>query len=121
DGNVYALDTATGQLLWKHDMKAPVTSTPAIDRDLLLIGSRAYDFEAIKSSNGETAWARYIWFSWVESSATVRDGVAYVGSSDAAALFAFDARNGRTRWRTDVYGWAWGRPSVTDRRVFVGT
>ena len=121
DGNVYALDTATGQLLWKHDMKAPVTSTPAIDRDLLLIGSRAYDFEAIRSSNGETAWARYIWFSWVESSATVRDGVAYVGSSDAAALFAFDARNGRTRWRTDVYGWAWGRPSVTDRRVFVGT
>ncbi|HXB57492.1 MAG TPA: PQQ-binding-like beta-propeller repeat protein, partial [Vicinamibacteria bacterium] len=121
DGNVYALDAARGQLIWKHDMKAPVTSTPAIHRDLLLIGSRAYDFEAIKASNGETAWARYIWFSWVESTASVRDGVAYVGSSDAAALFAFDARSGRSLWRTDVYGWAWGLPSVTDRRVFVGT
>jgi outer membrane protein assembly factor BamB len=63
DGNVYALDTARGQLIWKRDMRAPVTSTPAIDGDLLLIGSRAYDFEALKTSNGGTAWNRYVWFS----------------------------------------------------------
>jgi outer membrane protein assembly factor BamB len=59
--------------------------------------------------------------SWVESSATIRDAVAYVGSSDAAALFAYDARDGRRRWATDVHGWAWGQPAVGARRVYAGT
>jgi outer membrane protein assembly factor BamB len=51
----------------------------------------------------------------------VRDGVAYVGSSDAAAVHAFDLRTGERRWKTDVFGWAWGQPAVTDGRVYAGT
>ncbi len=51
----------------------------------------------------------------------MRDGVAYVGSSDAAAVYAFDARTGERRWKTDVFGWAWGQPAVTDARVYAGT
>ena len=76
---------------------------------------------ASRRRTGEPAWTRYIWFSWVESSAAVRDGVVYVGSSDAAAVYAFDARTGERRWKTDVYGWAWGQPAVTDARVYAGT
>jgi outer membrane protein assembly factor BamB len=67
------------------------------------------------------AWKRYVWFSWVESSATVRDGVAYVGSSDAAALLAVDTASGRRLWAADVLGWAWGQPAVTEGRVYAGT
>jgi outer membrane protein assembly factor BamB len=67
------------------------------------------------------AWKRYVWFSWIESSAVVKDGVAYVGSSDAALVLAVDAKSGRPRWQADVYGWAWGQPAVTDERVYVGT
>jgi len=51
----------------------------------------------------------------------VKDGVAYVGSSDAALVSAVDAKTGRARWQADVYGWAWGQPAVTDSRVYVGT
>jgi outer membrane protein assembly factor BamB len=50
----------------------------------------------------------------------VRDGVAYVGSSDAAAVFAFEARSGRRLWASDVFGWSWGQPAVGERRVYVG-
>ena len=28
---------------------------------------------------------------------------------------------GERRWKTDVYGWAWGQPAVTDARVYAGT
>jgi hypothetical protein len=73
--------------------------------------------------------------------ATYADGVVYAGD-DEGRLHALDARSGakrwsfpaggpiRTRatiaggavfWKADVYGWAWGRPAVTDGRVFVGT
>jgi outer membrane protein assembly factor BamB len=121
DGNVYALDAATGRLVWKRDTRAPVVSTPAVAGDRLVVGNRGYDLLGLDARTGEPAWTRYIWFSWVESSAAVRDGVAYVGSSDAAAVYAFDARTGERRWKTDVFGWAWGQPAVTGTRVYAGT
>jgi outer membrane protein assembly factor BamB len=121
DGNVYALDAATGRLVWKRDTRGAVVSTPAVVGDRVVVGNRSYDLLGLDAQSGEPAWTRYIWFSWVESSAAVRDGVAYVGSSDAAAVYAFDARTGERRWKTDVFGWAWGQPAVTDARVYAGT
>jgi outer membrane protein assembly factor BamB len=120
DKHVYALDAATGRLLWKHDTKGAVVSTPAVEGERVVVGTRAYDLLALDARTGAPAWKRYIWFSWVESSATVRDGVAYLGSSDAAAVFAFDVRTGERRFKTDVYGWPWGQPAVTDTRVYSG-
>jgi outer membrane protein assembly factor BamB len=121
DGNAYALDAATGKLLWKRDTGKPVVSTPAIADDRLIVGSRSYDLLGLDATSGAIAWKRYIWASWVESSAVVRDGIAYVGSSDAAALYAFDARTGKPEWKTDVWGWAWGQPAVTAKRVYMTT
>jgi len=121
DRFVYALDAATGRLLWKRDTQGAVVSTPAVAGDRVVVGNRCYDLLALDAATGATAWKRYIWSSWVESSATIRDGVAYVGSSDAASVFAFDVRTGRRLWNADVYGWAWGRPAVTDERVYAGT
>jgi outer membrane protein assembly factor BamB len=121
DGHVYALDAATGTLAWKRDTRAPVVSTPALAGNLVVVGNRGYDLLGLDARTGEPAWKRYIWFSWVESSAVVRDGVVYVGSSDAAAVYAFDGRSGERRWKTDVFGWAWGQPAVTQSRVYAGT
>lgn len=121
DTHVYALDAATGRLLWKRDTRGGVVSTPAVEGGRLVVGNRAYDLLGLDAKDGSVAWTRYVWFSWVESSATIRDGVAYVGSSDAAALFAFDVNSGRPVWKTDVRGWAWGQPAVTADRVYIGT
>ena len=51
----------------------------------------------------------------------MHDGVAYIGSSDAAAAFAFDAATGERLWEADVHGWAWGQPAVTGERVYIQT
>jgi outer membrane protein assembly factor BamB len=121
DGKVRALEAASGRLVWERDTRGAVVSTPAVSGGRLVVGNRSYDLVALDAASGETVWKRYIWFSWVESSATVRDGVAYVGSSDAAAVFAFDVGTGRRLWASDVHGWAWGQPAVAGQRVFVGT
>jgi outer membrane protein assembly factor BamB len=121
DGHVHALDAATGKPLWKVDTKGAVLSTPALAGDHVIVGSRTYDLLALKAETGEVAWTEYIWFSWVESPATVLDGVAYIGSSDAAAAYAFAAGSGERLWEADVFGWAWGQPAVTDLRVYVQT
>jgi outer membrane protein assembly factor BamB len=121
DKHVYALDAATGQLVWKRDTRGAVVSTPAVAGDRIVVGNRAYDVLALDAKTGEVAWKRYVWFSWIESSAVVRNGVAYVGSSDAAGVFAFDVASGRRLWTADVFGWAWGQPAVTEGRVYAGT
>jgi outer membrane protein assembly factor BamB len=51
----------------------------------------------------------------------VRDGIAYVGSSDAALVMAIEIATGHSLWDTDVLGASWGTPAVSDRLVFVGT
>jgi outer membrane protein assembly factor BamB len=120
DGNVYALEADSGALLWKHDTGAPVTTTPAIHGGRVIVGSRSYDVLALEAKTGNPAWTRYVWFSWVESAATIFDDMVYIGSSDAAKLFAFDAGSGRRSWDVDVGGSAWGEPAVTAERVFAG-
>jgi outer membrane protein assembly factor BamB len=121
DKTVYALDAATGALVWRRPTEGALVSTPALAGGRLVIGNRAYDLLALDAKSGEVAWTRYVWFSWVESSASVRDGVAYVGSSDAADVFAFDVATGKRLWTADVFGWCWGEPALTDARVYVGT
>jgi outer membrane protein assembly factor BamB len=121
DGSVYALDAATGTLVWKRDTRGAVVSTPGVAGGRVVVGNRAYDVLALDARTGDVAWKRYVWFSWIESSAVVRDGIAYVGSSDAALVSAFDVASGRRVWAADVFGWAWGQPAVTDERVYVGT
>lgn len=121
DGLVRSLDVATGAQLWERDALAPIVSTPALAGERVIVGSRSYDLFGLEAASGQVAWQHYLWFSWIESSAVVRDGVACVGSSDAAVLAAHDARTGELRWSTHVHGWAWGEPAVGETRVYVGT
>jgi outer membrane protein assembly factor BamB len=121
DGDVYAVDAARGTLLWKHPTGAPVVSTPTVFRGKVIVGSRSYDLLGLDEQTGEPAWTRYFWFSWIESPVAVRDGVGYVGSSDALLLTAFDPLTGKGLWSLDVHGWAWGEPVVTSKRVYIGT
>jgi outer membrane protein assembly factor BamB len=68
-----------------------------------------------KSARPRTDW----WGSWIESTASVADGLAYIGASDYRRVTCFDPRDGRVAWRTDVFGWAWGRPLVAETSVYV--
>ena len=120
DHCVYALDRARGTLLWKRDTQGAVVSTPALDRNRAVVGTRAYELLGLDLATGDVRWTRYIWGSWVESSVAVKDGVGYVGSSDAAAVYAFDMATGAPRWKADVYGWSWGQPAVDAARVYAG-
>ena len=64
----------------------------------VIAGSRSYDLEAVDALRGTPVWKKYFWFSWVESSPTVFKDVVYIGSSDAAKVFAIDAASGRSVW-----------------------
>ena len=121
DGHVYAVDATSGDEMWRYDSGAAVVSSPLVHAGLVVIGSRSYDLVALDAATGETVWKYYYWFSWVESSATELDGIAYVGSSDGQELAALDIATGRPRWLFDTRGSAWSQPAVTEEAIFIGT
>jgi outer membrane protein assembly factor BamB len=120
DKHAYAVKADDGSLRWKRDLKGELPSDVVIADDRALIGSRSYDLNALDPSSGETRWQRYVWFSWIESAPNVRDGIAYVGTSDALKLFAFDVRDGRMAWERTLPGWSWSRPAISGGCVIAG-
>jgi outer membrane protein assembly factor BamB len=121
DRHVYAIAERDGALAWKYDTGEAVTSDVAPTAGRVIVGSRSYDLESLDASRGTAQWKKYFWFSWVESSPIVFKDTIYVGSSDAAKVFAIDVATGRSVWEADALGSAWGRPAVTESTVFQGS
>lgn len=121
DGHIYALDATTGELVWKYDTSSPVVSRPVKHKDHIIVGSRSYDLPALNAASGEVDWKYYYWFSWVESSGVIEQDTLYIGSSDAAALFAIDPARGKVLWQSLLGGWALATPVLDDKAVYMGT
>ena len=120
DHNLYAVDASTGSMKWRVDTLKEVVSAPLVNKGTVYIGSRSSDLFALDAATGGVKWKNFYWSSWVESSARIRDGILYIGSSDAQQLYAIDSRSGRRIWAFDTNGSPWSTPAVTKRHVFIG-
>ena len=85
DGHVYAVEAATGRLIWKFDTGAlgDVTCSPALAGDLLFVGSHDHHIYALDRETGRERW-RFKTGRLVRSSPCVVDGArgVCVGSYD---------------------------------------
>jgi outer membrane protein assembly factor BamB len=120
DGFVYAVDRSTGVELWEKNTSARIGSPPVVINGKLLIGNYGSLLAALDPANGSVLWRLIWWGSAVESTPVAFGGLAYIGASDLRRVTCFDAAEGRVLWRTDVYGWAWAAPAVTDDYIYVG-
>jgi outer membrane protein assembly factor BamB len=119
DHHIYALDRQTGKEVWKKDTRAEITSAPALVAGKLIVGNRGGLLAALDPASGERLWRTTLWGSAVDSSAAAGSGTLfYLGSSDLRRISLMDSKDGRVLWRTDVFGWAWPRPAVTDKLVY---
>jgi outer membrane protein assembly factor BamB len=100
----FAVDTATGTLLWTGDTGDDQTRTAVVGEGVAYIGGspdggeggHLYAFDAV---TGELLWTR----DEPLFTPTVLDGVGYSGGL-AGAVDAFDTADGTQRWRTQVGG-----------------
>ncbi len=120
DGSVVLLDRRTRKELLRVRTGGGVVTAPLVVGDRLIVGSRDYMLYGFKLTDGTLAWKFSYWFSWIESTPVLRDGVVYVGASDYSRVTALDPATGETRWSTAVHGMNWGSPLVTGDRVFTG-
>jgi outer membrane protein assembly factor BamB len=128
DGNLYALDAATGDLRWKFKTGDVVHASPAYADGVVYFGSWDSYFYAIDARTGAQRWRFHggedpaihnqVGF---QSSPAVVDGVVYTGCRDAK-LYAIDVATGNEKWHYDAAGsWVISSPAVTRGKVIFGT
>lgn len=120
DKAMYAISRESGQQVWKKDTRGEVTGNPVLVDGKVVVGTRGSALLALNPSDGEAAWRSLFWGSWVESSAVPYGDRIYIGASDLRRVSCYDPKDGRVVWRTDVYGWTWGQPAVTEKFVYAG-
>jgi outer membrane protein assembly factor BamB len=128
DGNIYALDAASGALRWKFRTGNVVHASPAIANGLVYIGSWDSYFYAIDAKSGQERWrfktgedheiANQV---GIQSSAIIVDGVVYFGCRDSN-LYALDAVSGAKRWSYSNKGsWVISTPIAKDGTLYFAT
>jgi outer membrane protein assembly factor BamB len=128
DGNIYALDAATGNLKWKFQTGNVVHASPAIAGGKLYIGSWDSYFYALDAATGKDLWRFKTGEDpdihnqvGIQSSATVANGIVYFGCRDSN-FYAVDAATGKQRWAHNNKGsWVISSPVVQDGKVYFAT
>ena len=121
DGHVYSVDALRGTLSWRFDTSGLVQGAAEVGAGKVFAGSRSARVFALDADTGDEQWQHVNEDgSWVESSPVFDDGVLYIGSSDALALYALDAESGATIWEFKTGGWSWSDPVLEDDVVYIG-
>jgi outer membrane protein assembly factor BamB len=133
DGNLYALDAATGKEIWRFKTEGRIRSSPAMAGGAVYVGSMDGSLYAVDAENGKLRWRfdtqgralKSADFGFdrksIQSSPAVADGAVYLGGRDGF-LYAVDAATGKERWRLEhSASWINTAPAVAAGRVYAGT
>src|SRR6185312_4081367 len=128
DGNIYAVDAATGNQKWKFRTGNVVHSSPAIADGKLFVGSFDTYFYALDASTGKELWRHKTGEDplihnqeGITSSPAVADGMVYFGCRNAT-IYALDVKTGAEVWtQVGKRGWVSVSPAVRDGKVYVAT
>lgn len=119
-GEVLALDAATGARLWSVQLAACPTPEPLATADgLLYVGTcNGTDLVALRATSGAIVWR-----TRTQANVSYFDGASVAGgvvvASNSSGVFALDAQTGALRWSHNLRGS--GGPLATEHTVYVGT
>jgi outer membrane protein assembly factor BamB len=121
-GDLEAIRTVSGALVWHRATGGPITSSPALDvsKGLVIAGSGDGSVYAFDLHNGKTLW-QHPTGGAVSSSPTIADGTVYVGSGDGK-LYALNESTGTVQWTAAMSGAVNSSPAVdtTTKLVVAG-
>lgn len=115
DGTAYALDAASGRLLWTLTTRGAIRSRAAAAGDLRFWTSADGHVYAADATSGETRWRAR---AAATSGPAADAGRVVVGTADG--LVALDAGSGRIAWRAEI-GAVPAAPTLTGQQVLAGT
>jgi outer membrane protein assembly factor BamB len=143
DGNLYAVDAATGKLDWKFDAHGRVNSSPAVVDGTVYVVSLDGNLYAVDAATGKQRWAfatdgehrvtragnlgafpptEVVPDPWdfFLSSPAVAGGTVYFGSGDGH-VYAVDAKSGALVWKFKTGDVVHSSPAISGGIVYVGS
>src|SRR5450432_3700663 len=143
DGNLYAVDLASGTQKWKFATEARITSSPAVAQGVVYFSSYDGKFYAVDCSTGKLKWkfqtagehrftAKHIHgslpeaelmpdpFDFYLSSPTLTGAAVYFGSGDGN-VYSLDTASGKVNWKFQTDDVVHASPAVSDGVIFVGS
>lgn len=128
-GEVVALDAASGAVVWRQRVDAPVIGAPAVDGGMVYVSGRDGSALAIDASNGKVAWqvfgtpgkAGYLG----SAAPTVADRAVIFPTAAGDLMAVLKVGGGTKIWQSSVAGKRVGRafaltPDVTGDAALVG-
>ena len=103
DLHIYAIDAATGTMLWRHKTGAEIRAAPTVADGIVFVGSDDGNLYALDAETGTTLWT-YESSGLVRVSPVVADGMVYIGlinRGSPASVIALNATDGDLAWRRD--------------------
>ncbi len=95
---LYAIESSTGDILWKKPMTSPVVATPLVDGDYLYLGIGKEGMYKIRVSDGETIWAYENIDGLIQSRPALKDDHLVFTAWDTH-LYCLDSQTGSLRWK----------------------
>lgn len=119
DGQLYALDRATGAIQWRFATGRGICATPVVWHDTVIVGSEDGAVYGVALASGEPRW-RYRTNMPVRSSPRAGGNAIYIGSDDSY-IYKLDAASGALLWRYRTYGPVRSSAALVDDTVLIGS
>lgn len=123
DGNVYALELATGKQVWSFKTEDIIEATPCIVDGTVYIGSSDTFFYALDAKTGALRWKYQTgdkilgganWLLGPDKAVRI-----VVGSYDGK-LYCFEPATGKSLWTYETSNYINGAPAVAQGRIIFG-
>lgn len=122
EGIVYAVDAASGRMLWEKKVaEKRFWSTPTVSGDTLYVGSMDKRLYAVDTANGSVKWT-FTANGAVTSKPLVVGDTVYFGAFDRK-FYAVNIKTHIQQWAAVGDGWYWNDPvySSANRGILVGS
>lgn len=126
DHHIYGLNKRNGALRWSVETGGIVHGEPLIDGDKVIAGGFDGVLYAVDRANGKVLWTfktvgnSYFRNGAIAGSASLNEGVIYVGSRDYN-LYAVLSATGTGAWNNRTPSWVIAKPLISDGLVYAAT
>ncbi len=123
DGNLVAIDAATGKRAWTRKLAGHLESSPLAVGGTLYLGTDKTNVVALRAADGKLLW-QFNSPAAIKASPSFHDGRVFVADYESG-MFALDAKSGKLLWRTNTSeqppfgrGGFYSSPAVAFGRVY---
>ncbi len=101
--SVYALDAATGSVIWRYDTVGEDMPTGMYKDGVYYFANGDRHFYALDANTGTLLWKLYVGSYDSVSSLNTNGSLLYAGGADPNAFYAFDPAKQQIAWSVDTH------------------